>query len=718
MGLRDLFRSKSNTPNTPQPSPGAPANDPRAQETDPRAQGIQNADKSGQAVPETNAPQQRDVNDRNDHANAADNDHLVGHDGRATDATPSVNSTQGTDARGTEQQQLPESGPLRNLVDILLSRGADRARLTLVQSGNVMTHQTRQAHGEAQDEVENGTVDQGSPLFDDVADLYTQAMNTPVGPWRQLDLAVAPEQNGQRLVTVDYAFPSGQSRKESYVQGRALSGRGTDSTDARDDVRQDARHDDAASGASLTDGRLDGPARDDNAPRDNAPHGTDRAQDARAEDGRSNDVRADEARTHGDATSSAGAGLAGAGLGAAAGAGVASGLNRDENDRRTADSDRDGLTGTDSRDSELRDSEVSGERYSETAVSDRDGIQDQSETDIESVRVVDGTDASPVADGQIVTKGDPDPIVVPADDRPGLGQADRDKADRDQSYREDSFHGDAGRDADRNDTQLAADSQRVDSDAAYGESADRDARDSVLEDHEGHEDHQRDSLRDDRNDLPEHVDESEFGGFTEPESPVAPSGAGAAALAADDDPTDAPQMAQSTDVAPSYTAPSEQPSGDSPATGNLVLTLGDVQSRLSEAQRHLFGEGGTARDVSTVLIRVRALGTYYDALTHVRLNGFWDQRGTFELVPENLLKVQELKDDSYVEGSGAPLAMMFRFRPGVPPEVSFDYSDEEAFVRYEQRLPGQNYLEELRMFPRTGSNIPQHMNDALQDWNY
>ncbi len=199
---------------------------------------------------------------------------------------------------------------------------------------------------------------------------------------------------------------------------------------------------------------------------------------------------------------------------------------------------------------------------------------------------------------------------------------------------------------------------------------------------------------------------------------MAPSGAGAAALAADDDPADAPQVAQNTDVAPSYTAPSEQPSGDSLATGNLVLTLADIQSRLSEAQQHLFGNGGTAREVSTVLIRVRALGTYYDALTHVRLNGFWDQRATFDLVPENQLKVQELKDDSYVEGSGAPLAMMFRFRPGVPPEVSFDYSDEEAFVRYEQRLPGQNYLEELRMFPRTGSNIPQHMNDALQDWNY
>jgi hypothetical protein len=61
---------------------------------------------------------------------------------------------------------------------------------------------------------------------------------------------------------------------------------------------------------------------------------------------------------------------------------------------------------------------------------------------------------------------------------------------------------------------------------------------------------------------------------------------------------------------------------------------------------------------------------------------------------------------------------MFRFRPGIPPEVSFDYADEEAFVRYEDRLPAQNYLEELRMYPRTGAHIPQHMNEALQDWNY
>ncbi|MFC3480018.1 hypothetical protein [Kocuria carniphila] len=670
MGLRDLFRSKSSTPSTPQPSPGAPANDPRAKDSDLRAQGTQNADEPGRGAVEANASQQSQVNDRN--VGEGSNARAVDHEVHGNDAARGANTPQGTEAHGTDTQQLPESGPLRNLVDILLSRGADRARLTLVQSGNVMTHQTRQAHGEAQDEVENGTVDQGSPLFDDVADLYTQAMNTPVGPWRQLDLTVTPEQNGQRMVTVDYAFPSGQSRKESYVQGRALSG-----------------------------------------------HGTDRADDVRTGDARTTDVRADEGRTHGDSTSSAGAGLAGAGLGAAAGGGVASGLNRDDNDRRTADSDRadDVRTGTDARDTDnVGSTEVSDERYTEASVSDRDGIQDRSETDIESVRVVDGTDAYPVANGQIVTKGDPDPIVITADDQ----------SDRDQSHPEDSFRAAAAQNGERNDTLLAEDSQRADSDAAYGESADRDARDSVLDGREAetHADDQRDSLRDDRDDrndrgdLPEHVDESEFGGFSEPESPVAPTGAGAAALAADADPSDAPQMAQSTDVAPSYTAPSEQPSGDSPATGNLVLTLSDVQSRLNEAQRHLFGEGGTARDVSTVLIRVRALGTYYDALTHVRLNGFWDQRGTFDLVPENLLKVQELKDDSYVEGSGAPLAMMFRFRPGVPPEVSFDYSDEEAFVRYEQRLPGQNYLEELRMFPRTGSNIPQHMNDALQDWNY
>ncbi|MFW6188337.1 MAG: hypothetical protein ACOC84_10125, partial [Actinomycetota bacterium] len=222
--------------------------------------------------------------------------------------------------------------------------------------------------------------------------------------------------------------------------------------------------------------------------------------------------------------------------------------------------------------------------------------------------------------------------------------------------------------------------------------------------------------------VPDHVDHEEWHEDVEPAAPTGAAAATAAAVAAGEDhDTSAPETAVSTDVSPSYRAPAgtvDRPSAERLARGNLVLKEADVLRRLAEAQRRLFGEDGTAMDVSTVLVRVRALGTYYDALTHVRKNGFWDQRRTFELIPEELLHVQELKDESYVEGAGSPLAMMFRFRPGIPPEVSFDYADEEAFVRYEQRLPGQNYLEELRMYPRTGANIPQHMNEALQDWNY
>ena len=39
----------------------------------------------------------------------------------------------------------------------------------------------------------------------------------------------------------------------------------------------------------------------------------------------------------------------------------------------------------------------------------------------------------------------------------------------------------------------------------------------------------------------------------------------------------------------------------------------------------LFGENGSAKDATTVLIRVRSVGSYYDVLTHVRRNGFWEQ---------------------------------------------------------------------------------------------
>ncbi|MEX3611337.1 hypothetical protein VVR12_09845 [Rothia sp. LK2588] len=186
--------------------------------------------------------------------------------------------------------------------------------------------------------------------------------------------------------------------------------------------------------------------------------------------------------------------------------------------------------------------------------------------------------------------------------------------------------------------------------------------------------------------------------------------------------SDLPSSAADVDVAPSYTRETEtqrtKPSTTEKAEGNLVLTEAEVVSRLAEAQQALFGENGTARDVSTVLIRVRTLGSYYDALTHVRTGGFWDQRKTFDLVPEEVLNILQLKADSYSEGAGSPLAMSLRFTPGIPPQASFDYSNEEAFVKYSQQLPAQQYVEELRMFPRTGANIPPHMNQALTSWSF
>lgn len=539
MGLRDLFRSKKNDTPTPQPAPGARPVDPAA------------APQSAQGAPE--APQQAQENAPRRH------------DPNAV--------------------ALPESGALRNLVELLLSRGADRARLTLVQSGNIMTHQTRQAVGDAQDEVENGTVDQGSPLFDDVADLYTQAMNTPVGPWRQLDLIAANPHDGQREITVTYDFPNGESRTEQYVHG------------APAEASQHA----PVAGAPVVDGAL---AEDSRPAAGTVPADTAQVDDDAVrvvpEHGPSEPAEDGEVLTAGDAAP----------------------VVQDESLETPAVADRDAA--------ELTAQQEEAEQLQRSEPLDERGQFEQRESALHA-----------------------EPVAQSTEDRPEVIDATEERAtENDESSPED---------------------------------------------------------------LPAHVDESEFG--TEPAENLVSA---ASVQDAEDDPASAPQVALATDVAPSYRGaePEQGLDPDALAPGNLALTTGDVVSRLADAQRHLFDSEGTARDVSTVLIRVRALGTYYDALTHVRLNGFWDQRPTFELVPEELLKVQELKDDSYVEGSGAPLAMMFRFRPGVPPEVTFDYSDEEAFVRYEQRLPGQNYLEELRMYPRTGSNIPEHVNDALQDWNY
>ena len=159
------------------------------------------------------------------------------------------------------------------------------------------------------------------------------------------------------------------------------------------------------------------------------------------------------------------------------------------------------------------------------------------------------------------------------------------------------------------------------------------------------------------------------------------------------------------------------PSETQLATGNLVLTEAQVAQRLAPVVEHLFGENGTAKDATTVLIRVRALGSYYDALTHVRRNGFWEQVRTFELIPETLLDIPALKTDSYSEGEGSPLAMSLTFTPGVPVQTAFDYANEQAFVTYPRPLDAERYVEELRMFPRLGSKIPAHMMSALSHWN-
>lgn len=159
------------------------------------------------------------------------------------------------------------------------------------------------------------------------------------------------------------------------------------------------------------------------------------------------------------------------------------------------------------------------------------------------------------------------------------------------------------------------------------------------------------------------------------------------------------------------------PSETQLASGNLVLTEAQVAQRLAPVVEHLFGENGTAKDATTVLIRVRALGSYYDALTHVRRNGFWEQVRTFELIPETLLDIPALKTDSYSEGEGSPLAMSLTFTPGVPVQAAFDYANEQAFVTYPRPLDAERYVEELRMFPRLGSKIPAHMTNALSHWN-
>lgn len=212
------------------------------------------------------------------------------------------------------------------------------------------------------------------------------------------------------------------------------------------------------------------------------------------------------------------------------------------------------------------------------------------------------------------------------------------------------------------------------------------------------------------------------GGAAASAAPVASSAASSAVPSAPSTPVlsefnELPTVADELDTPASQPVSPLVPSETQLAEGNLVLTEAQVAQRLAPVVEHLFGENGTAKDATTVLIRVRALGSYYDALTHVRRNGFWEQARTFELIPETLLDIPALKTDSYSEGEGSPLAMSLTFTPGVPVQAAFDYANEQAFVSYPRPLDAERYVEELRMFPRLGSKIPAHMTSALSHWN-
>ncbi|NHU85299.1 hypothetical protein GWK18_06785 [Kocuria sp. JC486] len=494
-------------------------------------------------------------------------------------------------------EPLPAEGPLRNLVTSLLADNAEAGKLTLIQRGNTMSQQSERSVA-GQTEMDNGTVDQSHPLFEDVAALYTESMSRDTGAWQTAVVAVGKDTDGTREVQVDYDFPSAPHKTERYSldQGAAAG---------------------TAAGAAA------GGSQDGTEPS---------AEDRNRGDGRDSDGRG------------------------------ADGRGADATDRDAVD--RGGVDG---------------------------GADDRSA----------GTGAAAAGAGAGIGAG---ALAAAA------AQGRRDQADGDASAQTSAEGSQAGESADAEQPAGGATSTSAPA-AAQPAAADR----STGADTRG------------GNDLPQHVDHDEWRDDNAGRTGAQATGAAAAGAAAGAGlrggvagDSDAPTLAKGADVAPSYRAGEAAGAGsrDKLAEGNKVLTEGDVLKRLSGAQRRLFGPEGSARDVSTVLIRVRTLGSYYDALTHVRQGGFWDQRNTFDLVPEEELKVQELKEDSYVEGEGAPLAVMFRFRPGIPPEVSFDYADEEAFVRYPERLPSQNYVEELRMYPRTGANIPQHMDEALQDWNY
>lgn len=594
---------------------------------------------------------------------------------RTADADVQQTQPGGAEASGAAQQ-LPESGPLRSLVDGLLVDGAERAKLTLVQRGSTMSYQSERAAAGGSPETDSGVVDQASPLFDDVAALYTESMNSSTGAWQTVVISAgAPEADGRR-VSVDYDFPAAEHRTEEYrVAGgsaQAGSARGDSASQdrseesAQDGARTGATAAGAGAGAAAAAGSSDqSAAADQHRTQETgaAEEQADLSAESRQERRRESEALADQAKADEPAQTEQ------------------------------------------TRAAEARDTEVAGSAAPGTAAQgtpDRGAEAQEADTEQRSA----GAGAAGAAAGAAVGAGAAGVASGGSNDqRVPEGQLTQDGTVDNLAPRE---QGQEPIEVDREVQESVARTAGHQSAAGSG-TGEQVAGVSGAE-----------SSQADGEQVPSHVDHEEWRDdrSAQRSTAAAPTGAAAAQSVSGADGAGAPTIASGADVAPSYRAAEQASGGEDLAQGNKVLAQKEIARRVAGAQKRLFGADGSARDVSTVLIRVRTLGTYYDALTHVRQGGFWDQRSTFDLIPEEDLQVQALKQDSYVEGEGAPLAIMFRFRPGIPPEVSFDYDDEEAFVRYENRLPSQNYVEELRMYPRTGANIPQHMNDALQDWNY
>ncbi|MGK4188634.1 hypothetical protein AB0X98_10700 [Rothia koreensis] len=566
---------------------------------------------------------------------------------------------QDEDTAGSEVRALPDRPELpttNGLPDIVKMMESDRvATLQLNQRGNEMTA----VMDPSEKPERKTTVDTQSPWFDAVAKLYTAAQASENGPWRRAEIMISSVREGRRSVEVEYTYPNSDEQvREAYTQTlpTTLSRGGESDASGSGEASGSTSASKAGTATASGAGGAAGAAAGTAAsgPKQGASTSTDQ------ERGEALDAVADdaEARKSG-ATNESGRDDGNAVLGTPEDAG-SSKDSVDSNDSRTQ--------------------VVSGTEKSR-AVTDAPSTEAGASNEAGSATTSSFSEAN-AKGGQPADKSSKDATSGGA----AVGGAAA------GGVAAGAVAGGAAASAGSGTNKSSA-SPSEDSAAAPGQSGTPDASEPV----------------------PDVVEDSQWDG-KDGRSDSASSSNVAADL-----PDSVPSTADQTDVAPSYSS-SEQTGPQKPSTtqlapGNLVLTEADVLKRIGEAQKTLFGPNGTARDVSTVLIRVRALGSYYDALTHVRRNGFWDQRKTFDLIPEEALHILELKSDSYQEGAGSPIAMMFRFTPGVPPQVSFSYEDEESFVKYKDRLPAQQYIEELRMFPRTGANIPEHMTDALTQWS-